>query len=258
MRKNTERRKSKEMTIEGIKRIIEKSGYLLEVDVSDALQRDLWGVSSQYTYVDKTEKQVRFINILGFKPIIDQSAVLMLVECKKSTKHGWAFRTIRKKDELQSSLGIIEDIITRLDALSSFSASAFQQEDIRHKFHISNPEIKIGTLCCIPPGHPDDFHQATRQLLNGLKWLWEERKNQIFFPVIVFDGPMWEFYKEKGELKVEEIDYLQYLSVVLTKEGEFPCLIDVVKSSYFAQFLKLVNKSIEWLLGLLQGEEGNI
>jgi len=69
----------------------------------------------------------------------------------------------------------------------------------------------------------------------------------VTFPVIVFDGPMWEFYKEEGKLKVEEIEYLQHISAMFNEEMEGPILIDVVKFSFFPDFLKLVDGSIRWL-----------
>jgi len=243
MSKEEAQKEPKEMTIEGIKRIIEKSGYPLEIDIGDMLRRDGWVVFHQYPYIDRNENKLRLIDILSIKPLTKEVGVSLLIECKKSTKHGWAFNTIDKLGEFQSAMAIVGDFLGRLDKHANIVPQLFRTPNWQSKFLPTRLETKIGTHCCIPPSHPDDFHEASHQLLNGLEWLKERMQAQIVFPTIVFDGPIWGFRKEGEKLEVENMNHLQFLSFFYTKDEENVCLVDVLRSSYFSDFLKLVNES---------------
>jgi len=238
-------KKPSEMTIEGIKKIIMRSGYLLEIDVANTLRKDGWLVFSQYPYRDQKENKTRLVDILAMKYVMKEMGVSLLIECKKATRHGWAFSSIGKmKREVQSPLARIGDFIVKVGKIIDLSTVSV---DDLNEFHPMNPQTRIGTSCCIPPRHPDDFHEALLQLLNSIRWLKDRMMTQLTFPVIVFDGPMWEFYKEEEKLKIKDAQYLQYLSALFDQEMEAPILIDVVKFSFLPHFLKLVNGSIQWL-----------
>jgi len=76
-------KKPKEMTTEGIKRIIMKSGYLLEIDVADLLRKDGWIVFSQYPYRDQKENETRLVDILAMKLVRKDMGFLCLLNVKK-------------------------------------------------------------------------------------------------------------------------------------------------------------------------------
>lgn len=248
MNKDANNEKPKEMTAEGIKNIIEKSGYSLEIDVANTLRDYYWWTFSQHPYFDKSEKKIKLIDVVSEKRVAPSLWASLLIECKKSTQHGWAFYTKQKFRDWQSVKAQFSDYMLRFEGFNHLETHlAFEKKNPHDQFHVTRMETKIGTLCCIPPKHPDDFHEACQQLVSGLRGLREELQKRIFFPVIVFDGPMWEFYKESAKLKINEIDYLQYLSAVLVEDETYPCLIDVVKSSYFPNFLQLVNGTLRWL-----------
>jgi len=246
-------KKQKKITAEEIKKIIMKSGYLLEIDVADMLRKDGWLVFSQYPYRDQKENTTRLVDILAMKLVQRYMGVSLLIECKKATRHGWAFSTIRKSEEdAQAGLARVEYFLSKVGKIIDLSSG---RVDIKG-FHSADIFTKIGTSCCIPPGQKDDFHEALLQLQNSMRWLRDRMTTQVTFPVIVFDGPMWEFYKEEGRLKVEEIEYLQHISAMFNEEMEGPILIDVVKLSFFPEFLKLVNGSIQWLVKASKTKKG--
>jgi len=254
----------KETTIEGIKEIIEKSGYVLEIDTADLLRNSGWDVFFQYPYHDKKEGKLRKADLLGFRQNVFVESIknfnlpkmVLVIECKKSTKHGWAFHTI-KKEGSQVLVWLLGDIFKRFSiktatsSLTSLSPSSNVQSSI-NDIHMFRIETRIGTMCCIPPKHPDDFNEALNQVLSDITWVKEEFSGCAVFPVIVFDGPMWEFFKENGELKVKNIDYLQYLSTTIEKNSVSPYLIDIVNSSYFPTFLPMLNKTIEVLSAMIR------
>lgn len=243
-------RKPNEMTIEGMKKIIKKSGYLLEIDVADTLRKADWLVFSQYPYRDLNENKTRLVDILAMKHATKKWGVMLLIECKKATHHGWAFSTIGKPRigkyfvEPQAAFARLGYLFREVFNIIDFSA--IKSLDIKG-FHPADIKTKMGSSCCIPPKHPDDFHEALEQVLNSMRWLPDMMTTKVTFPVIVFDGPMWGFYKKGGELKVEEVEYLQYLSAEFNEKMAGPVLIDVIKLSFLPHFLKLVDRSIEWI-----------
>ena len=251
-----EEKSVKETTIEGITEIIEKSGYVLEIDIDELLRNNGWDVFFQYPYHDKKEGKLRKADLLGFRQKVislesftkpDMLRMILVAECKKSTKHGWAFHTI-KKEGSQVALWVLADFITRFKNNKVLqNITAVQSQIPLVDIHIFRAETRVGTMCCIPPNHPDDFNEALNQVLSDIIWLKEDFSNSMIFPIIVFDGPIWEFYKENGQLKVQDINYIQYLSTTLEKNTVSPYLIDVVKSSYFSTFLPMLNKTVELL-----------
>jgi len=244
-------KEKKNRTTKRIKDIILKSGYLLEIDVADYLRQDGWLVFSQHPYSDKKENKPNFIDILAMKTIKKDLGVSLLIECKKSTKHGWAFSSIGKKRQIQSLLALLGDLVAkleeRIETMNKHPIIPMDGDDFFKGFHPTLIETRIGTSCCIPPKHPDDFHKAQLQLLSAMRSLKKTFTKQIIFPAIIFDGAMWEFYKKEGDLEVKETEYLQYLTAVFDEKYEHPCLIDVVKFSFLPRYLELVNGSIEWL-----------
>jgi len=240
-------KKPSEVTIEGMKKIILKSGYLLEIDVADALRKNGWSVFSQYPYMDQKTGKVRLLDILAMKRVSKRFGVSLLIECKKATRHGWAFSSVGKsKMEVQVPLARLDYLVGKLQEFIDLPA-VLEDVDRIDGFHPMKVETRVGTSCCIPPGHKDDFHEAVLQLLNSIRSVRDRMVTQMTFPIIVFDGPMWEFYRDAGELKVKEIEYLQYLSAMLNEGMKGPILIDIVRFPFLPDFLNLVDSSVQWL-----------
>jgi len=258
-----------DMTIEGMKEIIMKSGYLLEIDVAEALRKDEWLVFSQYPYVDRKEGKTRFVDIRAMKHVFPKFSFSLLIQCKKASHHGWAFSTIGKtpigkmpRIEVQAPMARLSHLSMQLRGIVTFEnlSEVLKNVESLTRFHPMNPQTRIGTSCCIPPNHHDDFHEAMLQVLNSLRWIESPfpGTSHIVFPVIVFDGPMWEFHKEESELKIGNIEYLQYLTAMFgmsDQENENQFLIDVVRFPFFEGFLRIVNGSIQWLKEFAKVEE---
>lgn len=233
-----------DLTLEGIKKIICQSGYLLELEIASLLEKNGWDVFFQYSYYDKKQDKVRAADLLCFRKKLigdfsHHNKVAIIIECKKSSKHGWAFHTIPKRGS-QVGLWLLAEMLERIDEIKT--------GDVNNDLHWLKMDTKIATHCCIPPNHPDDFYEALNQILSDVNNIGLELKNTLngftVFPIILFDGPMWEFYNENDALKVKEIDYVQFLSSALKTQEVKSYLIDIVKKSYFEQFLHLLDKTI--------------
>jgi len=237
--------KPKERTIEGIRKIIEASGYPLEIDIANILRKRKWIVYHQFPYLDKMDKKLRLVDLRAINPFMREPKVTLLIECKKTTQHGWAFHTIKRTTELQSQASILVDFVKKIKGYG-VKGEHIGGKSVKLQlegFHLANPDVNMGTVCCIPPKRPDDFHEAVYQVLDALISL-PRRRPEVVFPVIVFEGPMWSFRKDKY-LDIHDIDYLQYISAT-PDEGSFQ-LIDIVRKSYFEVYLGHINGSVEWL-----------
>jgi hypothetical protein len=237
--------KPKGRAIEGIRKIIEASGYPLEIDIANILRRRKWIVYHQFPYLDKTQKKLRLIDLWAINPFMREPRVSLLIECKKTTQHGWAFHTIKRTTEVQGQAAILADFARKIKGYG-VKAKLTDKRKVRIQlkdFHLANPDVNMGTVCCIPDGR-DDFHEAVYQVLDALISL-PRRRPEVVFPVVVFEGPMWNFRKDNGFLDIHEIDYLQYIAAT-PDEGSVQ-LVDIVKKSYFEVFLGLVDGSVEWL-----------
>ena len=111
--------------------------------------------------------------------------------------------------------------------------------------------IKLGTISYTPYKKKDDFFVALNQVLNASDYYTKQVKKSDkkldfrVYPVIVFDGEIYEFSIQDGELKIEPIEYLQYLSWGRAKMEIN--LVDVVRKDYFEEYLKIINQELEKL-----------
>jgi len=69
-------------------------------------------------------------------------------------------------------------------------------------------------------------------------------KKFAFYPVILFDGRMAECNIIKGDIIINEIDYVTYLSSGIPEE-QVPVFVDVMTLNYFPKYLELVEKEFK-------------
>jgi len=63
----------------------------------------------------------------------------------------------------------------------------------------------------------------------------------------VFDGEMFEFYQEGDDWQVLPTNHLQFTSFHKAEADMLPCLIDVVRKTYFPDYLKIVERDFSIL-----------
>jgi len=174
--------------------------------------------------------------------------VLLIIECKKSLKHEWVFHTQEKESEFLPLLGTLIDFVKKIkstpfaDKLTNLTASDIMASKLSG-LHVFDKAIKIGIFNIIPSSTgKDDFYEATKQIISALESMSEGVKSFIVFPTIVFDGEIFEFYQENNETKILPINHLQFMSFEEARAGMFPCLIDVVRKTYFSEFLRMIER----------------
>jgi len=250
-----------------IREYILKSGFPSEIDIGNILRRNGWLVMNQYPYIDKDMKKIRTVDLLAMKmrfqpPML---GLLLLIECKKSEKHDWVFHTQQKEREFLPLIGTIIDFVKKI-AKPPLSKKLEQlvsdvtvgklfgletpSSDLWSKLsglHILDKAIKIGVFSVIP-NSKDDFFEATQQIISALENMAGGMESFIVFPVIVFDGEIYEFYQENAEMKVLPTNHIQFMSF---GKDMSPCLIDITRKTYFSEYLKMIDRDSQILLNLV-------
>jgi len=252
--------------IENIRKYILKSGFPSEIEVGNILRKANWIVINQAPYIDKITKKIRTIDVSAFKPvpIPKLKGFQVIVECKKSEQHEWVFHTQHKTNEYQTAMWTLAElfktmgnpaIMEKFNELSKAckATNLFGYPLEQHnkqilsskmssltKLHYFDETIRMGIMHLMPNKN-DDFFEATQQIGAIVRSMNEPEKNFVQFPVIVFDGEMFEFYQENAEMKVNPINHLQYTLI----DGEMPLrTIDIVRKSYFSEFIAMIENDI--------------
>lgn len=95
-----------ENKLELYKEQIEKTGYILEYNVSEILSKHSWNVINNRYYVDDVTENVREIDIVAYKATpIDKIYyyTALLISCKKSDENDWVFLS-KKADKFDPNL----------------------------------------------------------------------------------------------------------------------------------------------------------
>ncbi|MFZ0453997.1 MAG: hypothetical protein WAM24_09590, partial [Ignavibacteriaceae bacterium] len=85
---------------------IEKTGYILEYQVSEILSKHKWNVINNRYYVDDITENVREIDIVAYKVKLVKDIyyyTALLISCKKSEENDWVFLS-KNADKLDPNL----------------------------------------------------------------------------------------------------------------------------------------------------------
>ena len=223
-----------------IKKDILKSGMPLEVEISSILRQSGWLVIQQAAYVDRDKEEVRTVDIVAMRTK-DKKTLALVVECKRSEKEIWTFHTLPKSsDEYLMSISLVGSLMKLHESKLSM--------DMFKKAHFANMDIKVGTSNYVPFKYKDSFFEAQQQVTKAAEYFTQKwRKHYLIYPVIVFDGEMYEFDISGKDLRVGPIEYLQFTGSTKGRRTLIPCLIDVMKKGHFLDFLESIQEEIEVL-----------
>jgi len=251
---------------------IKRSGYPLEIEVSSLLDKDYIVFNTQY-YFDEDIKQGRDIDIYAI-PFLnvddiadDKLAPLGLrteiaIECKKSETHAWVFYTrplIPPVSRLYIG-GQFSDTIPKPKAgVSNLEALLFEKPILHYdkfgKAAIAYDEIKKARINSAESRTP----KSRREIFEGVNQLvkficYEIGPSEevsvepkyfsilMLFPIIVFDGDLFEVTFESGEPKPERRMHLlfntHYRSPYSKKVQSY--LVDIVHRTYFNDYLEIL------------------
>jgi hypothetical protein len=242
------------------------------------LRKNNWHVSHQAYFYDSEERKSRALDIVAARlelvhsPKLDRFNVTLLIECKKSLDKPWVFYTTLKEEDHVADIG-------SLFLIKFISVPKFEPENypLFWRSHYFLKEIlRTATISYEPfsEGRRRQIFTATNQVLKALVYSRKTAnetfkkalsiaktspelskkalpflKNTviIYYPVIVFDGRMYECKLSDNNMEVLPVDYVQYQVSHETFEeiGGGTYLIDVVRKEFLVTYLGWLNKEIE-------------
>lgn len=261
---------------------IKKSGYPLEIEVSSILYDSKnWLPFHQQYYYDYEQEGGRTIDIVSFplwkftreallepKPFADRED--MVIECKKSSTHAWVFFTIPEMYRVPLFSGQTLDFLSVLtkgkssikDEIVSFlrnmDTEIFLHYDRFKRIAIDYDEIKFSDKR-ENKGRKEIF-EAINQIVKYISYDFGRKikspigdRNSrllcIYFPVIVFDGEMYECIVEKNVPKLFRRDHIllrtRYLPEYSDSALDFG--IDIVRREFFPIFVQIIKDDIDLL-----------
>ena len=256
---------------------VKKSGYPLEIEISDSLENERFVVFNTQYYFDEEAKQGRDIDIyaLPLEPDSYDDKLLpfilrtdLAIECKKSETHAWVFYT-RPRIPM-SSIYMEGQYRTTIPKLGEFLAESFewflQQEclvlhyDKFERIAIAYEEIKKKKMDK-ETGKEIKNGSARKEIFEAINQLvkftcYEIHKTYarvmelsktsdreyilIFFPIIIFDGDLFEVFLVSGEPTLRRKTHIllntHYRCPYCGEVESFT--IDIVHRSYFTEFLQ--------------------
>jgi len=259
-------------------REILKSGYPLELEVLSILDQSGWTVESNAYYFDYDEQKSRSIDVfaygkLGTFPLLTQPSPLtrispfdlrsfLCVECKKSETDTWVFFTQPSEFVYfpgqyidfagilsgQYNTGFFEDMNISFDLTKQLHFSRYNTARTFTSIKMSKKQKKCQKT-------KDDIFEAVNQLVKYIAYRWSgivegrylgglptksDRSIRIAFPVIVFDGRMFEAQVSNGEVQLSETNHVllsfNYQPRYFSKHA-LGYMIDVVNKDNFENLL---------------------
>lgn len=253
---------------------IKRSGYPLEIETSEILESRHFVVFNSEYYFDEEAQKGRDLDIyaLPLDPDPMNEAILpfnlrleLAIECKKSDAYAWVFYTRPRLP--MSSIYIEGQLTTTFPKRKKWSADSaewfFETECLKlhydrfDRIAIAYDELKKDKANEKAGSHRNEIFEATNQLVKFVNYLnhrTEKRVSEppvdspyrelimILFPVIVFDGDLFEvFFKGKEPMlwKTKHILLSTHRYCPYCKESK-SFTIDIVHRSYLEEFTDLL------------------
>jgi hypothetical protein len=251
--------------IETIKKEIRKTGHPLSLEISRTLNQKKWAVRNGPRYFSKDINTFREIDIVSFRSslFLKDAIDILVIECKKSEKDNWVFFKQTHKNRDPYTLNIAQSDGT---VLTGKIYSWLEHKKLFEKHYYFNRALS--TYFFIPCADPDNekrgkvIDKAINQVIQATLFYLGQRegkdgKTGFYYPIIVFDGKLFEAILTEGEMKVEEVNHISLLVDIEMSEpiivknidnsgiGRYllskKFIIDIVKKDNFENFLENFN-----------------
>lgn len=266
----------KESCEEHILRQIKKSGYPLEIEISEILDDKCLDVFNTQYYYDVEGQTGRSIDIFAQPMGIFDNSLRMLnlnfflaVECKKSQTNSWVFYTReRTRKSFVYVEGQIKTTVPEQKESPGWSFSYVLNQHCLDELHYDNfgriavayDEIRKqksenSDSSRSRRSQPKEIFEAVNQLTKFTSYELHQMVGKTsdtsgsndevhinaIFPVIVCDTELFEVILENGEPKIERVSHIllgtHYRCPYCGKVESY--LLDVVHRPYFKDFLNL-------------------
>ena len=263
---------------------IEKSGFPLEIEVTSLLYGSKnWLPNNQEYYLDHELNLGRTIDIVSYyigkydpnskdyfetlKTEPFSVGTDMVIECKKSNTRAWVFFTIpevyrppffagQTLDSLEVLTNGKDSIVDEIEfAGRDMETESFLYYDSHKRIAVAYSEIRLSEEQK-SNGRRDIFEaisQITKyisydfgKIMEGVKTDVSSRLLCFYFPVIVFEGRMYECIVEKNVPKLHKRDHILLRTHYQPKYSDSALSfgIDIVQKDYFPKFMQIVENDI--------------
>jgi len=267
--------------IEHLEKEIQKTGYPVEMEISTVLDEGNWLVDWNNYYYDADMNVARELDIRAtpYKPEKDKQKEeifsfypFLAIECKKSESNAWVFFKRKMKLGTFGFEGQYLDYITAWNIQEWFSPIYATLLGNLHyyksrEFSRAYKQIKLQKDRA---SSKDEIFEAINQLVKYLSYEIENyvdlykggkmkiMSNIFYFPIIVFDGKLYEAVLNDGQLGLKKVNHTTFLTFYRPRHapGRLPFLMDVVQRNHFPKFLRLIEKEIELISKKIETYEG--
>jgi len=261
---------------------IQRTGYPLEIEVSDLMERAGWIVFNNQPYLDEDEGKTREIDIYAIheteadqfvtepKPRIFVGTDIV-IECKKSTTHAWIFFTRPKglppgfgQDQTLDFLQVHSNGEKRF--LSTVALPKLHYD----KFHTiahTYAEVKLQSESL----EKREIFEASNQLMKYSAFEMEQWREamaskpsdidiRFVFLAVVFDGKLYEALTHNGKIELKERSHmlLKVARYSKARAGMSHYIIDMVSKAQFPEYLDLVEDDIQLIRSFFLSNEEHL
>lgn len=197
---------------------ISKTGFPLELRISELLNNMGYYVANNLYYVDRDEDKGREIDLRALKNYdfkIENKPYFvrhcLLIECKKSSKKPWVIFT-SPETSYDSEYFDVDCLGADFDADTQDIQKSFENLEGIHPFCKSK---RRGRSYFEPFKDNQTGETIVKALMSAAKASIGMRDNEFasgsnsicfFYPIIVFEGRLFEAYLDKSEIKILETD----------------------------------------------------
>lgn len=247
--------------LEKVKQEVKKTGHPLSLEVSEILNENGWFVKNGPRYYSEDIKSLREIDIVASRAsfFVGKAVDKLIIECKKSEGGNWVFFRQNRKNRDLYTLNIVgPDGVALIGRVYSWIG---EKELFQKHYYFGKP---LSTYYFIPFVNPDKekkskvLDKAINQVIMATVFYLGQREGAagkvvLFYPIIVFDGKLFEVIFNNGEMEIEET---HHVSLLVELEIEKPTahdavpgpkgprvltskkfIIDIVRRDYFKDFL---------------------
>ncbi|MCJ7636732.1 MAG: hypothetical protein MUO21_04515 [Nitrososphaeraceae archaeon] len=237
---------------------VKKSGHPVSLKASMILNKEKWLVETGVRYTDGNEKLAEIDIIAKRKSnFLTHGNDQLIIECKKQLGKNWVFFKQHKRNRNHWTL-----CYAMKNSLVSDFYNYIKDNDLFKKHHYWDKSLcTFYFISDINHEHSEQsklIDKAIDQCMGALSFYGSRHEKFfnalfLFYPIIVFDGNLFEVDIGPEGVKIEESNHVSLLIHFDSKEplsvtpsgnqliSGKPFIIDIVKLSYFEEFLKNFN-----------------
>jgi len=251
---------------------MQKTGFPLEIAAGTLFSEKGWKVSHQVLFYDEDERKSRKIDFLAHRAVAKSFRSFkgllydIVVECKKSDKP-WIFYT-PQSPSLREERNFSTLLYLKILSKPKMSPKQITSMLAHNHYIAKEPTDRIAQasyIAFISEEGKDQIFTAVNQVPKALRYFMHVGESTIgfdvirnalvvYYPVVVFDGKMYECILEEGKPQLKEANYVKYHTSFfgVTRESDNEkasegFLIDFVTKDFLPTYIEWLNEEIRLL-----------